>query len=201
MTGERGATMDGLVIAWTTAVLGAIVSRRLSGSPLGMVAEARVSARPPDRLSEAQDAGINLFMYFAETRALAANVPPAHTSPTTAEGETLALDLHYLVSAYGANELDAEALLGMAMQLFYETPALTREAISAVLSAKFAESASNRPVTREISSLTERVENVRIVPSTHSIADLARLWVATGASLRPSAAYRVSVILGAAPSP
>ena len=38
----------------------------------------------------------------------------------------LALDLHYLLTAYGAQDLDAEILLGYAMQLLHETPVLTR---------------------------------------------------------------------------
>ena len=40
----------------------------------------------------------------------------------------LALDLHYLLTAYGIAELQAEVLLGYGMQLLHEHPVLGREA-------------------------------------------------------------------------
>jgi hypothetical protein len=45
----------------------------------------------------------------------------------------LALDLHYLLSARGAEELHAEILLGYAMQLLHESPVLLRSAITTAL--------------------------------------------------------------------
>ena len=45
----------------------------------------------------------------------------------------LALDLHYLLSAYSGGDLHAEILLGYAMQLLHEIPVLTREAIRTAL--------------------------------------------------------------------
>ena len=47
--------------------------------------------------------------------------------------QPLALDLHYLLTAYGAEDLHAELLLGYAMQLLHETPVLTRQSIRTAL--------------------------------------------------------------------
>ena len=46
----------------------------------------------------------------------------------------LALDLHYLLTAYGSVDLNAEILLGFAMDLLNETPMLSRDTIRRSLS-------------------------------------------------------------------
>ena len=42
----------------------------------------------------------------------------------------LALDLHYLLTAYGSADWQAEALLGFALLMLHENPVLTRNDIS-----------------------------------------------------------------------
>jgi hypothetical protein len=44
----------------------------------------------------------------------------------------LALNLHYLVTAYGKDELNGEILLGRTMQILHETPVPTRQAVRIV---------------------------------------------------------------------
>ena len=45
----------------------------------------------------------------------------------------LALDLRYLVTAYGREEFHSETLLGYAMQVLHENPVLTRQMVDATL--------------------------------------------------------------------
>ena len=45
----------------------------------------------------------------------------------------LALDLHYIITAYGRADFQAEILLGYAMHLLHERPMLDREAIRRAL--------------------------------------------------------------------
>ena len=47
----------------------------------------------------------------------------------------LALELHYLLMAYGRDDYQAEILMGYAMQLLHDTPVLTRKSIQDSLSA------------------------------------------------------------------
>ena len=47
----------------------------------------------------------------------------------------LGIDLHYLVTAYGTDQLHSEILLGAGMQMLHETPFLTRDAVRDSLAA------------------------------------------------------------------
>jgi hypothetical protein len=71
----------------------------------------------------------------------------------------LALDLHYLLSAYGAGELHAEVLLGYAMQWLHERPMLTREAILAALTPS---PLPGTPLERALadSGLADQIESI-----------------------------------------
>ena len=83
---------------------------------------------------DAQGAALILFLYRImpnaslrnrEHRVLSDSPPP----PVLIFTNSLPLDLHYLLTAYGADQFHAEILLGYGMQLLHETPVLTRNAI------------------------------------------------------------------------
>jgi hypothetical protein len=102
----------------------------------------------------------------------------------------LALDLHYMLTAYGLQELQPEILLGYGMQLLHEMPVLDRGEIEDRL-----------PPTLLASQLGQQVEMIRITPEPMSMDDLAKLWSALNAHYRPTAAYHVSVVLIDSPAP
>src|SRR4029453_14250077 len=89
-----------------------------------------VTALPPDRIQMTpnEPSQLNLFMYQVTPNQGWRNVGmPSHSA--NGEPQTnppLALDLHYLLSAYGAEEFFAEALLGYGMQVLHDTPVLSR---------------------------------------------------------------------------
>jgi hypothetical protein len=111
----------------------------------------------------------------------------------------LALDLHYLVTAYGVQELDSEILLGYAMQLLHETPILTRSAIRRSLAPpSIVGTGGGLPARlRELatSELAEQFEQIRIVPQQLNTEEMSKLWAAFGTKYRPTAAYQASVVL------
>ena len=87
---------------------------------------------PPNEQSR-----LNLFMYRVTPNQGYSNVelPSQDSRGVRLANPPLALDLHYLLSAYGADELHGEILLGYGMQLLHETPVLSREAIRRSLAA------------------------------------------------------------------
>jgi hypothetical protein len=109
----------------------------------------------------------------------------------------LALDLHYLVSAYGASDLHAEILLGYAMQLLHERPVLARDAIRTALVPSPDVGTTLPPALRALadSGLQDQVEQLCITPEFLSTEEMSKFWTATLAHYRPSAAYQVSVVL------
>ena len=70
-------------------------------------------------------------MYYASRNSSYRNVglPSLDDQGNRLSNPPLALNLHYLVSAYGKNEFDAEILLGWAMQVLHENPILSRQTI------------------------------------------------------------------------
>lgn len=108
----------------------------------------------------------------------------------------LALDLHYVITAVGTEELHAEILLGHAMQLLHETPVLNRSAIRDSLSSPIGGDTLT-PALRalELCGLADQVEQIRISPSTMSSEEMSQFWSAQKAQYRPMAAYDVSVVL------
>ena len=130
---------NALAIASVTAVLKDLLNNGVVDHQLsGVVGEVTVSALPPDRLlvaGEQETSRINLFMYHASPNQGWRNVglPSRSSGGDRIANPPLALDLHYLLTAYGASEFHAEILLGYAMQLLHENPVLSREMIRRTL--------------------------------------------------------------------
>lgn len=195
---------NALAIASVTAVLKDLLNNGIIDHQLsGVVGEVTVSALPPDRLlvaGEAETSRINLFMYHVAPNAAWRNVglPSRSSSGDRTANPPLALDLHYLVTAYGASEFHAEILLGYAMQLLHENPVLSRDAIRKTL-------APVSPVTGVIlptplntliaSELADQVETIRLTPQTMSTEEISKLWMAIQSHYRPTAVYQASVVL------
>jgi hypothetical protein len=191
-----------LAIAAVSAALKNLLSDGLLDADLApAVGDVTVSALPPDRIAvDGTDARsqLNLFMYQATPNAALRNLdlPVRDAAGERVSNAPLALDLHYLLSAYGTKDLHAEILLGYAMQLLHETPQLARDALRNALATATAESglpAHLRPVGA--SELAEQMELVKLTPQALSGEELARLWSAFGAKYRPTAAYTASVVL------
>jgi hypothetical protein len=109
----------------------------------------------------------------------------------------LALDLHYLITAYGRTDFQAEILLGYAMHLLHERPILDRPAIRRALDPSPLD-VSMLPATFQVlaaSDLADQVETIRITPTVLPVEEMSKLWAAIQSHYRPSAAYQVSVVL------
>lgn len=162
-----------------------------------------VTALPPDRIDAAPGAPqsqLNLFMYQATPNQGWRNMglPSRNQSGERLTNPPLALDLHYLMSAYGTNELHAEILLGYGMQLLHETPVLVRDAIRRALAPPLSVSGGNLPPELQAlstSELAEQVEQVKITPETLNMEEISKLWTAFQAKYRPTAAYLATVVL------
>jgi len=195
---------NALAIASVTAVLKDLLNNGVIDHQLsGVVGEVTVSALPPDRLlvaGEQESSRINLFMYHVSPNPGWRNVglPSRSSSGDKVANQPLALDLHYLLTAYGASEFHAEILLGYAMQLLHETPVLSRDAIRRTL-------APTSPVTGSVlppplnalvaSELADQVETIRLTPQTMSTEEVSKLWMAIQSHYRPTAVYQASVVL------
>ncbi|HEY9102455.1 DUF4255 domain-containing protein [Chitinimonas sp.] len=206
-----------LAIAAVTVTLKDLLSDGLVNHDLSVVGSFAVSASPPDRITVGSEEPnqLNLFLYQVTPNPGWRNVglPSRDPQGGRSSNPPLALDLHYLLSAYGSRDLNAEILLGYAMQLLHENPILTREQLRTSLGSSplFVDpdldgagtAGSIAGVFGSLSAvdLADQVELIKITPVYLSADELSKLWTAMQARYRPSMAYTVSVVLIQATSP
>jgi hypothetical protein len=195
---------NALAIASVTAVLKDLLNNGVIDHQLsGVVGEVAVSALPPDRVlvqGQQETSRLNLFLYHVTPNQGWRNaaLPARDAGGTRVSNPPLALDLHYLLTAYGASEFHAEILLGYGMQLLHETPVLTREAVRRALAPASPVTGAILPPpldTLSASELADQVEQIRITPQTMSSEEVSKLWTAIQSHYRPSVAYAASVVL------
>jgi hypothetical protein len=139
-----------------------------------------VTALPPDRVIPAngnESTQLNLFMYQVTPnpgwRNL--NLPSFNGNGERIANPALAIDLHYLLTAYGSGELHTEILLGYGMQLLHEVPVLDRESIRRSIAPPSDVTGTGLTSSLRLlstSSLAEQAEMIKITPELLSIEDI-----------------------------
>lgn len=184
---------NALAIAAVTAVLKDLLQEGLHSHDLSSIGSYSVSALPPDRIATGSDEPnqLNLFLYHLTPNLGWRNdgLPSRDARGNRLANAPLALDLHYLLTAYGARDLNAEVLLGFAMQMLHETQLLTRQRLRDVLGT------SSPFGTLSALDLAEQVESIKIAPVFLNTEELSKMWTAMQSRYRPTMAYTVSVVL------
>ena len=196
-----------LALAAVTAVIKDLLNNGVIANDLSTIAgnAVRVTSKPPDQMVTGTDeqAGLNLFLYHTTHNQTQRNnsLPALDPRGDRVSNPPLALDLHYLLMAYGKDAYQAEILMGYAMQLLHETPVLSRSAIRDSLSAIPSLQVSGTilpPAYQALAAadLADQIELVKIAPETLTVEDLSKLWAAFQANhFRLTAAYTASVVL------
>jgi hypothetical protein len=140
---------------------------------------------------------LNLFLYrVTENGYLQNQEIPGRGSASGYGHPPLSLNLHYLLTAYGNQEipanggsvfddLDAHVLLGSAMRVLHDIPIVTDELTSM------------RPPSGTIilhESLRDAYERVRLSLEPLTLEDVTKVWTALALRYRLSAAYVVNVV-------
>jgi hypothetical protein len=191
-----------LGVAAVTAAMKDLLNEGLLNHDLSSIGSFAVTALPPDRVATGQNEPnqLNLFLYQVTSNSGWRNVglPTRGGDGHRLGSAPLALDLHYMLTAYGAKDLNAEVLLGYAMLLLHETPVLTREQLRIVLGGPPLVDGSILPSpfgTLSAADLADQIELVKITPVFLSTEDLSKMWTAMQARYRPTVAYVASVVL------
>jgi hypothetical protein len=166
------------------------------------VSPVRVTAVAPDTIKlddpEAPPS-LNLFLYRTSRNQGWAEVglPTYDGNGTRLANPPLALNLHYLLTAYGVADFQAEILLGYAMHLLHERPVLDRAAIRRALDPSPLGSTILPPAFQALTAadLAEQIEAVTITDEPLDTEEMSRLWSAIQTHYRPTTAYVVSVVL------
>ncbi|MHB1057963.1 MAG: DUF4255 domain-containing protein [Rhodanobacter sp.] len=145
-----------------------------------------VTLQPPDvarkGISKAQ---LNLFLYQVVANAAWRNLDmPGQVRPGETAPPPLALNLHYVITAWGRGDSDNDAVshrvLAAAMSTLHDRGVLDGSDIRNAL-------ADN--------DLADQIERVRMTPLPQSVDELSRLWTAFQTNYRTSAAYEAAVVL------
>ncbi len=174
-----------LAIAAVTACLRNLLASALAGDP--DLSDTTVTAQPLDKARDAAATAnqLNLFLYMISPNAAWRNQDmPGRTRSGEVASPPLALNLFYLVSAYGRdNDVQqpfSQLLLGQAMSALYDHPLLGHDEIAAALPGN---------------DLGDQPERVRITLQPLSIEEISKLWAGFQMQYRLSVAYEVAVVL------
>ena len=198
---------NALAIGAVTAVLTDLLNNGLIDHDVSDTigdAAVRVSALPLDRAvtaSNGEDPNqLNLFLHRVTPNLgwRNASLPTFDQNGRQVSNTPLALDLHYLLTAYGSKDFHAEILLGYAMQLLHETPVLSRDAIKTALGGSSSVGGDILPPTfRALSAaeLADQVEQIKLSPESLDTEEISKLWAAFQSAYRPTVAYQATVVL------
>ncbi|TFW31737.1 DUF4255 domain-containing protein [Massilia horti] len=179
---------DARAIAAVTATMRHLLTKPVQDL-LGNLSDLLVSSQPLDlaRKGETRPAQINIFLYqHMVNAAWRNNDMPRQALPGETAFPPLALNLHYLVTAYGRGDNDnddsaaSQLLIGGAMSVLHDNPLLGRQDIRDALLD---------------SDLADQFERIRITPLALTVEDLSKMWTAFQAPYRISAAYECAVVL------
>ncbi len=150
------------------------------------LSDLEVTLQPPDvarkGISKAQ---LNLFLYQVVANAAWRNLDmPGQVRPGESAPPPLALNLHYVITAWGRGDSDVDAIshrvLAAAMSTLHDRGVLDGNDIRNALPDN---------------DLANQVERVRVTPLPQSVDELSRLWTAFQTNYRTSAAYEAAVLL------
>jgi hypothetical protein len=202
---------NALAIAGTSAVLQSVLSGFYNKAGIfnsAGIGNVTVTAVAPDIAQSQQDSAqtlqVNLFLHQVTPNAAWRNVDLPSLGAdgkTRLRNQPLALDLHYLLTAYGTQNFEAEALLGFAVQMLHETPALSRGDIQGALGAPLSTGNTNLNDALDLSGLADQIEMLKVTPATLGREEMAWLWTALKADYRPTFPFQVTVILIQAQNP
>lgn len=190
-----------LAIAATTATLREVLQLGMTALDVdeALGGDVVVTVDAPDialQDSSVDDAAsrLNVFLYntVRNTGYTGHGQPSRDSRGERTSNPVLGLDLYYLLTAYANADYHAEILLGGALQVLHDTPALGRDAIRDALN----------PVTHPglppqllAAGLADQFEYLKISPVPMPTDEISRVWSSINSVYRPSAAYMVSVVL------
>lgn len=194
---------NALAIAGVTEVLQYLLNM-VYNSPESVLGSVTVSAVAPDIVqsnignSSSSQLQVNLFLHQVTPNAAWRNVglpSLAADGATALKNQPLALDLHYLLTAYASEDSQAEALLSYAVFLLHQNPTLPRAQVRAALAAP----PSTYPLAFSKalggSGLADQIEMIKITPATLGREEMAWLWTALKSDYRPTFPFQASVVL------
>lgn len=197
-----------LAIGAVSAVLRNLLDNGMIEAGAALGSTVNVTAVAPDTInldSAEEPPRLNLFLHQVTHNSGWRNVaqPSRSSSGERLTNAPLALDLHYVLTAYARADFQAEILLGYAMHLLHERPVLDRASVRRALNPSPLDVSMLPPAFQALAAadLADQVELIKVTPASMNTDEMSKLWSAIQSHYRPSAAYQVSVVLIEASEP
>lgn len=169
-------------------LLSKVTSPRFPGEP--ELSDAEVTSSPLDQMpTDGTKNRLNVYLYAITPNAAWRGADPALHNRLEDRRPPLAVNLHYLLTAYGKgnDDLLAHRLLGRAMSLLHDFAVVSKTNINAAITS-FRTQLSG-------SDLANQVERLRVSLQMLSIDEMSKLWTMFQSKFRVSAVYMVTVVL------
>lgn len=194
-----------LAIAAVTSTIRYVLHESLGGDEPAPIGGADVTTLRPTQVADLGNvgqtaAGLNVYLYQVTPNHAwnLDDLPTRHSDGTLARRPAAALDLHYLVTAYGDEEaLEPQRLLARSALALAATPVFTKAVIENAV-ATFDTGATD---FLDATDLADQDELVKITPTPLPLEELSKLWGVLGTGYLLSQAYTATVVLLRAEAP
>ncbi|GAB3047273.1 DUF4255 domain-containing protein [Intrasporangium mesophilum] len=188
-----------LAIAAVTSTMRHVLHESLGGAQPGPIGGADVTTYRPAQLSDADTvgndaSGLNVYLYQVTPNHAwnLSDLPTRHGDGSLARRPVAALDLHYLVTAYGDEEaLEPQRLLARGTLALASTPVFTKAVIQAAID-KYDTDPTGFLADAD---LADQAELVKVSPTPLSLEEMSKLWGVLGTPYLLSLAYTATVVL------
>lgn len=134
-------------------------------------------SKPPDEIT-GTDPLVGLYLYRVEFNPFLANLDWKANSATTLSAPPFGLNLHYLITPYGPDQIEIQKTLGEVMQVFHDRAVIRQ---------------GDPALNPDLSTMTEEL---RIVPHLLPLSEMFELWKAfEKVPYRLAVTYEVSTVI------
>jgi hypothetical protein len=187
-------------IATVTSTICYILGQALGGTQPGAVGGAMVTTLRPDQISATAAGpeaprGLNVYLYQVTPNHAwnLTDLPTRRSNGDLGNRPVAAIDLHFLVSAYGKDsDLEPHRLIARAILALSVNQVLTRDVVATAVQ-HFEQTAGLGFLSK--ADLAAQVELVKLAPQVLTLEELSRLWGAFGTSYLLSVAYTATVVV------
>ncbi|MDT0485863.1 DUF4255 domain-containing protein [Streptomyces doebereineriae] len=157
---------NALAIAHVTQALALLIENNV-GPEFGEAVKVEPRKPPADPQLEQPTVSVFLYQITPNTSQRNNDLPTRAADGTLVKRPAAALDLHYLISAYGdERELVGQRLIGSVVRTLHEIPILPKDVV---------EQAGERPYLAG-SDLVEAAQRVRFTPTVMDVDETSKLW-------------------------
>ena len=189
-----------VAIAAVTSTICYVLDQSLGGAQPGAVGGAKVTTLRPDQISASAQGnepirGLNVFLYDVTPNHAwnLTDLPTRRSDGSLNNRPVAAVDLHFLVSAYGQDvDLEPHRLMARAVLALSVNQVLTRDIVARAL--EHYDTTSGLEFLAD-TDLADQVELVKLAPQVLTLEELSRMWGAFGTSYLLSVAYTATVVV------